>query len=284
MKMDFTKMNGAGNDFIMLDDREGRLDLSERLIASLCDRRRGIGADGLIVLASAARDARVDFHMKYFNSDGKEAEMCGNGARCIAAFAAERGIGVKQGASVRVVFSTKSGVLEGLVGEGRVKINMVDADDLELGINLEAGGASLTVHYVNTGVPHVVLPVANIEDMESERVQVIGRALRYHRRFAPDGTNVNFVQRIDDSSLAVRTYERGVERETLACGTGSTASAVIFAHLGKAHSPVTVLTRGGDSLVIEFEKSPSGARKVFLEGPVEVNFTGSVNLPEGGGK
>jgi len=264
----FTKMNGAGNDFILFDNRTGDIDLDRDQIAQLCDRHRGIGADGVLLLENSTNGA--DFRMRYFNADGGEAEMCGNGARCFARFANKVG-----GQKAKLSFETPAGVISAEVKGDLVTLRMTDPTDLRLDIDLPMAGEKTSVHFVNTGVPHVVIPVAKIDDAD---VQRDGAVIRHHKMFSPNGTNVNFIERHGPNKIAIRTYERGVEDETLACGTGIVASALIFAASEKTSSPITVLARGGDELQVGFEKVDGSFRNVTLTGPAEFVFQGEIDL------
>ena len=265
----FTKMNGAGNDFVMIDNRDARLALTREQIAHLCDRHRGVGADGLLAVEPAQNGA--DFRMRYYNADGGEAEMCGNGARCFARFAVRL-----TGKADAVSFETIAGVITArLLGE-LVELQMSEPHGLALGAELSANGASLRVHALNTGVPHAVVIVEDVDEID---VVATGRALRHHEHFAPQGTNVNFVQQLDPQFISVRTYERGVEDETLACGTGVVASALIFHEQTGAASPVDVWVRGGDRLVVSWEKIGGTYRRVTLTGPADFVFEGRTELP-----
>jgi diaminopimelate epimerase len=264
----FTKMNGAGNDFVMLDNRDGSLLLDKAQIARLCDRHRGIGGDGLLMVESAQEGA--DFRMRYYNSDGGEAEMCGNGARCFARFAQR--VSGKDG---DLSFETLAGVITAKFLGGDVQIQMSEPHSLRLGDQLEVAGERLHVDSINTGVPHAVVMV---EDLEAIDVRKLGAGLRYHPRFSPKGTNANFMQRLGTHTIAIRTYERGVEDETLACGTGMVAGALIFSELAGATSPVKVKVRGGDTLEVAFEKTGTTWRHVTLTGPADFTFEGQVSL------
>jgi diaminopimelate epimerase len=268
MTLEFTKMNGAGNDFVMIDNRDGTHSLSRYQIARLCDRHRGIGADGLIAVEGTPELPR----MRYYNADGGEAEMCGNGARCFSRFAA-RLLGLASG---NLSFKTEAGILSAeLLPDERVRVRMSEPHSLQLAHSLRVADQDLEVHSLNTGVPHAVTFVSNIEETP---VFELGRALRLHQRFAPAGTNANFVQILAPGSLAIRTYERGVEDETLACGTGVVASALIHHHLTKANSPIAVRVKGGDTLEVGFELRNGHPSEVTLAGPADFVFAGSVAL------
>ncbi|MGH7981575.1 MAG: diaminopimelate epimerase [Candidatus Udaeobacter sp.] len=264
----FTKMNGAGNDFILIDNRAGDVHLDRSQIAHLCDRHRGIGADGILLLEKPANHA--DFRMRYFNADGGEAEMCGNGARCFARFANKVAEAQK-----RISFETPSGVISAeLVGD-LVTLQMTEPTDLRLDIELLVANENKTVHFINSGVPHVVVLVPRIDDVDVRRE---GSAIRYHKMFSPKGANVNFIEKRGPKKIAVRTYERGVEDETLACGTGIVASALIFAATENTNGPIIVIARGGDELQVGFEKSDNGFRDVTLTGPTEFVFEGMIEV------
>lgn len=263
----FTKMNGAGNDFVLLDNRDLSLQLSAGQIVHLCDRHRGVGADGVLVVEPPEKDA--DFRMRYYNRDGGEVEMCGNGARCFARFARRF---VK---SDEIRFETMAGVVSATIEGENVRLHMGEPRDLQLRQPLEVAGRTLEVHSVNTGVPHAVVFV---EDLEAVPVRELGASLRYHKHFAPKGTNANFIVKTGPQSLAIRTYERGVEDETLACGTGVIASAIVLHELIGATLPLEVKVRGGDSLMVDFEELAGTYRDVTLTGPADIAFTGEIDL------
>lgn len=265
--LNFTKMNGAGNDFVLMDNRNGSLNLDAKTIEKICDRHRGVGADGLLLVEPAANGA--DFRMRYYNSDGGEAEMCGNGARCFARYATRL-----TGAKGTVSFETQAGVISAEFPGDLVRINMSTPKDLRLNDSVPVLGETLTIHSVNTGVPHAVIFV---DDLDGADVQRIGRAIRYHEHFAPKGTNVNFVKIIDANTISIRTYERGVEGETLACGTGMVACALVFHELHGASQPVGVHVKGGELLKVGFEKA-DGYKNVTLTGPADFVFDGSIKL------
>jgi len=266
-KIKFTKMVATGNDFVVIDNKDSIFGSRLSTIAKrLCDRKFGIGADGLLVIE---RSKREDFKMRIFNPDGSEPEMCGNGSRCIALFAKIRRIAKKD-----MEIRTKAGRLSASVENESVKINMTEPHGMRLNMNLKIQGKSIIVHYINTGVPHVVYFVNNIEKVD---ICKIGSAIRFHREFSPEGTNVNIVQKRSNSSIFVRTYERGVEEETLACGTGSVASGIIASFIEEYRSPVKVCTKGGD-LKIYFNKKGKKVTDVFLEGQAKEVFNGEINI------
>lgn len=264
----FWKMNGAGNDFVVVDNRRLEHSLTREQIARLCQRQRGIGADGLLAVEPARNGG--DYRMRYYNADGGEAEMCGNGARCFARFVSR----LEGGARDRVAFETEAGLIGAeLVGD-QVRIRLSDPFDLVLGRPLEVGGETLEVHSVNTGVPHAVVFV---EDLGAADVRALGSAIRHHEAFAPAGTNVNFAKVLAPGRLAIRTYERGVEDETLACGTGMAACALIHHGLAGAGAPISVRVAGGDTLEVGFScPAEGGYRDVTLLGPADFTFEGTL--------
>jgi diaminopimelate epimerase len=264
----FTKMNGAGNDFVLIDNRAGEVQLNRSQIARLCNRHRGIGADGVLLLEKSSNSA--DFRMRYFNADGGEAEMCGNGARCFARFANRI-----TGAKGEISFQTLAGVISAELKGDLVTLQMTEPTDLRLNIKLAVADENKTVHFINSGVPHVVIPVLRVDDVNVRRE---GAAIRCHKMFSPKGANVNFIEKHGDKRIAVRTYERGVEDETLACGTGIVASALIFAATENASDPITVIARGGDELHVGFGKADSRFHNVTLTGPAEFVFEGTIEL------
>jgi diaminopimelate epimerase len=266
----FWKMNGAGNDFVMLDNRDLSLRLNKEQIASLCDRHRGVGADGLLLVEPATEGG--DFKMRYYNADGGEAEMCGNGARCFGRF-----VNLLYKNSLKSVrFETLAGMISAEFEGDHVRINMSAPHSLKLSQSLNVAGQQLTVHSVNTGVPHAVVFV---DDLENVDVRKIGAGLRYHDAFAPKGTNANFAKVISPNSISIRTYERGVEDETLACGTGMVACGLIHHEVSGASSPVSVKVKGGDTLRIGFtETQPHQFQDVTLFGPADFVFEGSVRV------
>jgi diaminopimelate epimerase len=264
----FWKMNGAGNDFVMLDNRDLSLRLSKEQIASLCDRHRGVGADGLLLVEPATDGG--DFKMRYYNADGGEAEMCGNGARCFGRFVNL----LHQNSLKSVRFDTLAGMISAEFEGDQVRINMSAPHSLKINQTLDVAGQQLTVHSVNTGVPHAVVFV---DDLEKVDVCKLGAGLRCHDAFAPKGTNANFVKVIGPNSISIRTYERGVEGETLACGTGMVACGLIHHELSGASSPVSVKVKGGDTLRIGFtETQPHQFQDVTLFGPADFVFEGNV--------
>jgi diaminopimelate epimerase len=264
----FIKMNGAGNDFVMLDNRLGDLRLAPDQIAKICDRHRGVGADGVLVLERAANGA--DFRMRYYNADGGEAEMCGNGARCFARYASKIA-----GSKEKLSFETPAGVIGAALQGETVTLQMSDPKDLHLWMRIPLPDRQVAAHFVNSGVPHVVMPVMDLDEVD---VRGLGAAIRQHEMFAPKGANVNFIKKRGPKQIAIRTYERGVEDETLACGTGVVASALIFSMLKQIDGPIGVLVRGGNELQVGFEKMGDQFRNVTLTGPADFVFEGTIDV------
>lgn len=269
MLLEFWKMNGAGNDFILLDNRAGKISLAREQIVRLCDRQRGIGADGLLFLVPC-RSGRADWAWQFHNRDGSTGEMCGNGARCFARFV-QRLTGVKEG----LTFETGAGVITASFHGERVTVNFTTPKELKLNQTIPLSTGPATIHSLNTGVPHAVLYVP---DADKAMVQTLGLEIRGHPHFGPRGTNVNFVQALGPNSIRVRTFERGVEGETLACGTGVTASALISARVHKFASPVKVQVQGGDTLEVSFRDTGESFADVRLNGPVEFVFEGRIEV------
>ncbi len=259
MAITFYKYQGTGNDFVMVDNRKGTFPTDdETLVKQLCDRRTGVGADGLILLQD---HPDYDFEMRYYNADGRLGSMCGNGARCTVRFA--RQLGVIEDVAC---FLAADGEHQASVERDLIQLKMNDVQQVE-----QIGGD----YFLNTGSPHYVRFVENVQELD---VYAEGRAIRYNDRFAAVGTNVNFVERISDDEIFVRTYERGVEDETLSCGTGVTACALV-AGLQGLQSPVKVKTLGGE-LEVSFKQTENGFKHIFLIGPAKQVFSGSVPLPQ----
>ncbi len=274
MRIEFVKMNGAANDFIVVDNRRGDVTLSGPQIARLCDRRRGVGADGLVSVEAGAAAQGRDFFMRFYNSSGDEEVMCGNGARCSARFAAELGLGKKSGNEVVLDFMTGSGPVEARVRGERAWMRLMDAARMQRNLTTQVAAPLGAVHFMTVGTRHAVVPVKDAVRMTPAEVFELGRALRYDPAFAPEGANINFASIGADGRIYLRTYEKGVEGETFACGTGSVASSVLFAHEGKLTSPTRIVQHSGDELTASFELAPTGATAVALEGPAAVNFHG----------
>ncbi len=270
--MKFEKLQGSGNDFILIDNRDGKVEKFIKklgislkdFVVNLCKHHTGIGADGLILIEEP-ENKENDFKWRFFNSDGSPAEMCGNGSRCAVRFAYEKGI-----AGEKASFETLAGVIRAWVLEGgkRVKVQLTRPFGYRE-VSLDVDGQVVKGAFINTGVPHFV---SIVENLDSINVRHLGRAIRFHREFEPKGTNVNFIEAVSQKAIRIRTYERGVEAETLACGTGATASAIVAYKKGiVSEKPVEVYTRGGELLRIDFDDS---LEEAFLEGGVCKVFEG----------
>ena len=261
----FYKMSGSGNDFVIIDNREKIIDENAltQFITRVCRRKMSVGADGFILIEPSQK---VDFKWRFFNSDGSLAEMCGNGARCAARFAHLNGI-----AGPKLSFETAAGIISAQVKDDRVKVKMPNPADLRLDYTIELENGPLVVSSVNTGVPHVVILCDHIENID---VLGLGREIRYHPDFAPAGTNVNFICLQDTGDIAIRTYERGVEDETLACGTGSMAAALVAAYKSEMQSPIHVMTRSGEYLNIYFPENTDRMKDIYMEGDARVIYAG----------
>jgi diaminopimelate epimerase len=266
--IEFWKMNGSGNDFILIDNREGRVPDKKMtaFVKGVCRRRESVGADGVIFIV---RSSVYDFAWRFFNADGSEAEMCGNGSRCAARFAALNGI-----AGTSMTFETLAGPISAEVKGRIVRVLMPGPSDLRPDINIPLKSGKIKADFINTGVPHVVVQVDEPDDCP---IIELGREIRYHSIFSPAGTNVNFISVRDAGHIDVRTYERGVEDETLACGTGSIAAALTANARGMVFSPVIIKTRGGEELKIYFEKEADLFKKVWLEGSTSIACKGRLS-------
>jgi len=264
----FWKMNGAGNDFVVVDNRELNLTLTGEEIARLCQRQKGIGADGLLAVEPAENGA--DYRMRYYNADGGEAEMCGNGARCFARFVNR----LNDNTLDKVTFETMAGVIHADFLDDSIRINLGAPHDQQMNKSLSIDGEELSVHSVNTGVPHAIVIV---DDLDEINVCHLGETIRNHDHFAPHGTNVNFMQVIEPDHIRIRTYERGVENETLACGTGMVACALIHHQLTTCPLPVRITVRGGDTLLVNLILNPDGEyENATLTGPADFTFEGTL--------
>jgi len=253
-------MVASGNDFVVVRLSAGAGYL-KRLARKICDRKYGIGADGMLVLG---KSKRADIRMRIFNADGSEAQMCGNGARAAALYASRQSSTLLR----RLDMETKAGVIEARINAGNIKIKLTEPGNIRLNLPVKVNNRILRVNFINTGVPHAVIFVEGLRKLD---VKSLGRQIRFHDRFKPDGTNVDFVETLKSDYIKVRTYERGVEDETLACGTGSVASALITASLlVKAGKGIMrVMTASGQILKVYFKKTTAGFEDVWLEGKAE---------------
>jgi diaminopimelate epimerase len=269
MLLEFTKMNGAGNDFVLIDNRSRSISLTTDQVVRLCDRHRGVGADGVILLIPPVL-GKADWAWQFFNSDGSTGEMCGNGARCFGRYVQRL-----TGSARDVTFETEAGVILAQIEGDRVTINLTKPVGLKLSENIPLSTGIETVHSLNTGVPHAVFYVP---DADKAPVMQLGPEVRRHPHFGPRGTNVNFVQVLSPGQIRVRTFERGVEGETLACGTGVTASALISARVHGFASPVRVRVQGGDQLEVGFVEVGDAFENVHLKGPADFVFDGRIQI------
>ncbi|MFH0732187.1 MAG: diaminopimelate epimerase [Candidatus Omnitrophota bacterium] len=308
-RLNFTKMVGAGNDFVVIDNglkvtprrslsrvksrdsgqESQRFKSFEKIAKKICNRKTGVGSDGALVLE---KSKRADFRMRIFNADGSEAEMCGNGLRCAILYSKTHGytrapghprttrVRLRQGTSKRVKVETEAGIYEGdITGKDRVRVKMEEPKDLRPGFSIDVSGRKIKANFINTGVPHTVVFVEGLDKID---VDIVGSEIRHHDEFKPKGANVDFVEIVDNENIKMRTYERGVEGETLACGTGAVASAIITAlslQL-KAYSlklQINVHTLGG-ILKVEFQTIDNKIKNVYLEGGAKIVFTGQITL------
>ncbi|HON85679.1 MAG TPA: diaminopimelate epimerase [Syntrophorhabdaceae bacterium] len=263
-EIEFYKLNASGNDFILIDNRDGIIykkysDIKD-FVVKICRQHHSVGADGVIFIEDSDR---ADFRWRFFNSDGSEAEMCGNGGRCAARYAYIKGI-----AKSNMVFETQAGLIKAEVESSKVKLQLTNPVDLKLDYPIKLEDRELFISSVNTGVPHAVLIT---DDVEYAPVEELGRKIRFHSAFGNQGSNVNFVQIIDQENVKIRTYERGVEGETLACGTGAVATGVILKEKGLVKTPVKIWTRGGEKINIYIDND------VYLEGESRIVFKGELN-------
>ena len=265
----FVKMSGAGNDFIIIDKAQNpEIALTNNVISRLCNRRNGIGADGIIIISG---HDEFDFSMDYFNADGSTGTLCGNGARCAIKFAHDAG---KTKSNIVSFISNEIEYTGELLNNGLIKFNLKPPVNIEENISLEIAGSGISASFLHTGSPHVVIVVDDIDDVP---VIKIGREIRYSERFSPEGTNVNFIE-TTGKKIFIRTYERGVEDETYACGTGAVAAAIIGNIKFGVKPPVSLHTKGGDELVVDFIADGSDYKNVSLTGPVKEVFNGEISI------
>ena len=270
MGLKFARMHGCGNDFVVIDDRDRTWhDRREALARELCDRRKGLGGDGLILIQNGADGA--DFRMVYINRTGMDGEMCGNGARCTVLRATQLGLMTVSG-----TMATDAGPIRAAIEKNFVTLQMTPPVDERPPLSLEINGRSFEGWTIDTGVPHVVVFLESETVLETLDVDGIGRAMRHHAVFAPRGVNANFAVRRDDGTFRMRTYERGVEMETLACGTGAVAVGLMAHRKFRSPSPVIIHPTGGGLLEIGFQASARKFEGVTLAGPAELIAEGEI--------
>ena len=258
-KISFTKMLASGNDFVVIERSQNPVINSPRILARrICDRKFGIGADGLLLLEKSKIS---DIKMRIFNPDGSEAEMCGNGARCSVLYVGRR----------NTELETKAGIIQSQLKGNSVKIKLTNPANIKLDIPLKVNKRNLKANFIDIGVPHAVIFVDGLDEI---RVSEIGRAIRNHKKFAPRGTNVDFVEVLGKDLVGIRTYERGVEDETLACGTGSVASSLIFALKADTGNKINVHTKSQEILKVYFDRTDNKFTNVWLEGKAKIVYKG----------
>ena len=261
----FTKMSGAGNDFVLIDNMNGSLRVDKsKLSRVVCSRHFGVGADGLLLIE---RSSIADFSMKYYNADGSYGGMCGNGGRCIARYAVAMGIVPES----TVKFEALDQIYSAEIIHEAVKLQMKEVKHQQLNILIQLEQSFFEGHFIDTGSPHVVIECEKLDELD---VTGIGKEIRYHELFAPEGANVDFIRVAGDNELDLRTYERGVEGETLACGTGAVASSLIASLLKDVSSPVTLNVKSGEQLTVYFKRDGNLFTDVYLEGSASFLFSG----------
>ena len=263
--IEFYKMSGSGNDFIIIDNRDLSLNVGDlrEFARKVCRHKLSVGADGLFLIEPSTV---ADFKWQFFNSDGSVAEMCGNGSRCVARFAYIKGITGK-----KMSFETIAGIISAEVSGDIVKVKLTDPSVVILGEKVDVDGRLFILDIVNTGVPHAV---AFVDNLQSFAVADWGRKIRFHEHFAPQGTNADFATVLGLHKIKLRTYERGVEDETLACGTGMVAAVLAAAERGEVASPVDVLVQSGETLCIYFTRQDDRWMEIYLEGKVKMVYQG----------
>lgn len=260
-KINFSKIVGSGNDFVVIDNRKSIIKRRSDFARNVCDRKFGVGADGLLLVENSKK---ADFRMRIFNPDGSEPEMCGNGLRCIVKFCYDEKIVRKK----QLLVETKAGFLNGELKKDEIKVQLKIDGNYKLDLNVPVENKVIKGHFINTGVPHFVIIVDKVE-----KVDVVKNSppIRYHKIFMPEGTNVDWIEIKNKSTIKIRTYERGVEDETLSCGTGSVAGAIVSSLLNLTKPPVKVIARSGEILTVSFDKNLS---EIYLSGKVIVSFKG----------
>ena len=268
-------MSGAGNDFVFIDKNENSdLVLTADVIKRICNRQNGIGADGLITIEDGIRNK--DFIMSYYNSDGSTGSLCANGARCAILFASKSGrLNDKKAEFISNDVDYKGAI----ISDSEIKFNLNPPKKIKYSFKIKVGGKFINAHYADTGSPHVVIDIYESEGifdtLDSVPVELLGREIRYLPDFSPAGTNVNFIE-VKDGIVHIRTYERGVEAETLACGTGSVAAALICFVNRKLTVPIQIIPKSKEKLFVNFDVENSKVRNLSLMGPAKIVFTGEM--------
>jgi len=266
-------MSGAGNDFIVIDNRSAMIVDGATLARKICDRHWGVGADGLLLLESSDK---VSYRMMYYNADGSYGGMCGNGGRCIAMFAFQKKIAGKDHE-----FEALGHIYAASIVEEGVSLSMQDPVSISKIQYLSIGKKRIAYQFINTGSPHIVINITEFSkngELDRLDVQRWGKLLRWQRNFAPAGTNVNFMRKLESGAIQLRTFERGVEAETLACGTGSIATAIIASKKWKLRPPITIIPTSKIPLIVEFDLNGSNIQNVKLRGPAVVTFAGNLDV------
>lgn len=272
----YIKINGAGNDFVLIDRRvDPQIELTKTEISKICDRENGIGADGVLIINDSID---TDFEMQYFNADGSTGSLCGNGARCIIKYAKSS----KRIEGDKTTFSNNGQIYSGeLISENVVKFYLSEPTKINTNLEIIVNGQRFIAHFVDTGSPHLVINIEDIEDnkftLEKYPVFEIGRKIRNLSQFEPDGVNVNFIK-FEDEEIIIRSYERGVEAETLACGTGAVAAAIISNFVYKKNPPIKFISKSNAELIVNFEIEKNHFKNVSLTGPVEIEFEGNYSI------
>ena len=267
-------MSGAGNDFVVLDKSiNANLKVTQDIIRKLCDRRNGIGADGLITIDDSSSN---DFVMNYFNADGSTGSLCANGARCAMLFASKTGRIKEKSANF---FSNDVEYKGEIISNSEIKFYLNPPKKIKYNFKVKAGSRLINAHFADTGSPHVVIDIEESEgflpSLEGVSVESLGKEIRYLPEFSPGGTNVNFID-VQGKIINIRTYERGVEDETLACGTGSVAAALISYVTKNIHPPIELITKGNEKLLVNFDVKNSKVENLSLTGPAKIVFAGEM--------
>ena len=275
-KIIFTKMSGAGNDFIIIDkNRNSSLHINKESIQKICDRRKGIGADGLITIEDSATH---NFKMNYYNADGSTGSLCANGARCAILFGSKSGRVTDNTAE----FISNEVEYKGeIISNSEIKFYLNAPQKIKYNFKIKAGGKLINAHFADTGSPHVVIDINESEgfltSLDMVPVEELGREIRHLPEFSPGGTNVNFID-VKNGVVNIRTYERGVEAETFACGTGSVAAALICYVTKKLFAPIQIIPKSNEKLFVNFDVENSKVRSLSLTGPAKVIFIGEIKI------